>query len=237
MRYARLLYCIVWDGIERSRSTAAWEMKGVCVFMRETNIASTSVCVYVLFANAKASSVPPSCLCGYPGCDMYWMWHRRCSILDRLRTAERVCTSVRARVCKRWQGRRYLQSPTMPANYSNKALHLYLPTATSCLSFLSPVSLLGAALPFPSPPLLLSSPPVSPSLPLSPYGTHYKRCRFSPPTFLRAFHHSLTLHQPCAPLSLFTLFFIVSLSFVISLLVFFLTFQYPVTLFYFLTCR
>lgn len=125
----------------------------------------------------------------------------------------------------------------MPANYSNKALHLYLPTATSCLSFLSPVSLLGAALPFPSPPLLLSSPPVSPSLPLSPYGTHYKRCRFSPPTFLRAFHHSLTLHQPCAPLSLFTLFFIVSLSFVISLLVFFLTFQHPVTLFYFLTCR
>lgn len=62
MRYARLLHFIVWDGIERSRSTAAWEMKGVCVFMRETNIASASVCVYVLFANAKASSVPPSCV-------------------------------------------------------------------------------------------------------------------------------------------------------------------------------
>lgn len=64
MRYARLLHCIVWDGIERSRSTAAREMKGVCVcvFMRETNIASASVCVYVLFANAKASSVPPSCV-------------------------------------------------------------------------------------------------------------------------------------------------------------------------------
>lgn len=111
------------------------------------------------------------------------------------------------------------------------------PPASLCLSFLSPASLLGAALPFPSPPLLLSSPPVSPSLPLLPYGTHYKRCRFSPPTFLRAFHHSLTLHQPCAPLSLFTLLFIVSLSFVISLLVFFLTFQYPVPLFYFPTCR
>lgn len=105
----------------------------VCVFMRETNIASASVCVYVLFANAKASSVPPSCvsvvirvvIC--TGCDTdaaaFWTASGQ----------QNECVWVCARVCKRWQGRSYLQSPTMPANYLNKALHLYLPTATSRL--------------------------------------------------------------------------------------------------------
>lgn len=47
----------------------------VCVFMRETNIASASVCVCVR-ALCKCQGIQRAailCLCGYPGCDMYWM--------------------------------------------------------------------------------------------------------------------------------------------------------------------
>ena len=95
----------------------------------------------------------------------------------------------------------------MPTNYSNKALHPYLLSSLAPLP--SSVSLyLFFFLFFFSFPLrcLFSSPP-SLTLSLSPpYGNHYRRCRFSPATFLRAFQRSPTLHQPCAPISLFTPF-------------------------------
>lgn len=75
MRSSAALYHM--ECTERSRSAATRKMKGVCVcvLIGETNAACVClcVCVCVLSANAKASGVPPSCVSGYSGCDVYWM--------------------------------------------------------------------------------------------------------------------------------------------------------------------
>lgn len=62
--------------IERSRSTATREMKGVCVCVyrrRQTQCVSLPVCVRALCKCQGIQRASILCLCGYAGCDMYWM--------------------------------------------------------------------------------------------------------------------------------------------------------------------
>jgi len=227
MWYAHLLHCIEWHvlnaaGVERWRVCVC----GGGLLERQTRCV-LHLCVCVLFSNAKASSVPPSrvsvvirsVIC--TGCDI------DAAACWTASGQQDMCVCVCVFV---WQGHSYLQSPMIPNNYSNKAVHPFLLTATSghCLTLPPPVSPICVALLFSLPPLFLSSL----SLPLSPYGNHYGRCRFSPEIFLRAFQCSLTLHQPCAPVFLFTLILISYLS----LSIFYFSLKHPFNPLYFPTC-